>query len=161
MNPILWLPVPGYESLYAVSNMGQVKKTTDIGRLPAGTLIAGNKSARGYAVVALRKNGQSRAFMMHRLVALAFIGTGASKQEVLHSDGNSMNNMLTNLRWGSHSENELDKVRHGTHAMANKTHCPQGHEYDFSNTRICPRGKRSCRACSRIRGLARYYRLKA
>jgi hypothetical protein len=41
-----------------------------------------------------------------------------------------------------------------------KTHCPQGHEYTAENTRTY-RGMRSCVACYKERGLARYYRLKA
>ena len=31
------------------------------------------------------------------------------------------------------------------------THCPQGHAYDASNTRVRPGGKRECRACDRER----------
>ena len=40
-------------------------------------------------------------------------------------------------------------VRHGTYRNANaeKTHCPQGHEYTALNTYTCPRGKRRCRTC--------------
>lgn len=34
---------------------------------------------------------------------------------------------------------------------AAKTHCPIGHPYDDSNTYICKRGLRKCRACSRDR----------
>ena len=34
---------------------------------------------------------------------------------------------------------------------ARKTHCPQGHAYDFLNTHICTDGSRRCRACDRQR----------
>jgi hypothetical protein len=38
---------------------------------------------------------------------------------------------------------------------AAKTHCPQGHPYDESNTGIQRKGGRYCRACKRIKGSAR------
>lgn len=39
---------------------------------------------------------------------------------------------------------------------ANRTHCPQGHEYIGENTRTNPRGDRVCRTCNRTR--SREYR---
>jgi len=52
------------------------------------------------------------------------------------------------------SENERFKVtRDGTHHMANRTHCPRGHELSAGNT--CPdyaaRGWRKCLTCNRER----------
>jgi len=32
-----------------------------------------------------------------------------------------------------------------------KTHCPNGHEYNWKNTYINPSGARDCRECDRIR----------
>jgi hypothetical protein len=34
--------------------------------------------------------------------------------ECRHLDGNPANNNLKNLKWGTHAENELDKIEHGT-----------------------------------------------
>lgn len=42
---------------------------------------------------------------------------------------------------------------------ARKTHCPQGHEYNYENTQVGPRG-RSCRTCKARQARARYSRLK-
>lgn len=41
-----------------------------------------------------------------------------------------------------------------------KTHCPKGHPYSGDNLAIC-KGGRVCRACSRERSLAHYYKKKA
>lgn len=86
---------------------------------------------------------------VHQLVAELHIGAGKPGQEVRHLDGNPANNHVSNLAWGTRSENVLDAVRHGTYRNANaeKTHCPQGHEYTALNTYTCPRGKRRCRTC--------------
>lgn len=53
-----------------------------------------------------------------------------------------------------------DNVRCGLAGKVNnrqreKTHCPQGHEYNEKNTYITSRGKRRCRACNREREAAR------
>lgn len=46
------------------------------------------------------------------------------------------------------SANTLDKVAHGNHPMASRTHCVNGHEFTEANTYLRPgRGGRSCRAC--------------
>lgn len=50
---------------------------------------------------------------------------------------------------GTRSENEMDKVRAGTHHQTRKTHCPQGHPYDDANTNRS--GARICKTCQRKR----------
>lgn len=66
---------------------------------------------------------------------------------VRHLDGDPGNNSLTNLAYGTPSQNLLDSVAHGTHPHASKTHCRSGHPYDATNTRIDAKGKRVCRTC--------------
>jgi HNH endonuclease len=51
----------------------------------------------------------------HRIVALLFIGPPPTPaHEVCHWDGNGLNNMMTNLRWGTAVDNAADRSRHGT-----------------------------------------------
>lgn len=45
-------------------------------------------------------------------------------------------------------------------APKDRTHCPQGHPYDDSNTYFKPNGSRECRACHRAQALAHYHRRK-
>ena len=68
----------------------------------------------------------------------------------LHWDDDPTHNRLSNLYWGSHSENQYDKVRNGNHHNANKTHCPYEHEYTPENTRVVD-GRRYCVTCVRKR----------
>jgi hypothetical protein len=47
------------------------------------------------------------------------------------------------------------------HILKNKTHCPQGHEYNKVNTRVKPTGHRSCKECDKISHGKRYMAKKA
>ena len=115
----------------------------------------------GYFYVTLTRDGKQKRYQVHRLVLLAFEGPPSDGQECRHLDGNSVNNVRSNLTWGTHSENIRDKRQHGTDGNLNKTRCPQGHEYTFDNTLIYKSGSRACRQCAREKGLASYYERKA
>jgi hypothetical protein len=60
---------------------------------------------------------------------------------------------VNHLRLGTHAENNADAIERGRQRNQNhdKTHCPQGHPYNYENTRIRPNGQRACRACDRER----------
>lgn len=91
-----------------------------------------------------------RSTTVHRLVAEAFHGT-VEGWIVRHLNGDPHDNRAENLAIGTHSENEQDKLRHGMHPSANKTHCIRGHEFTPENTYRRTNGRRACRACRRIR----------
>jgi len=80
----------------------------------------------GYGRVALLKDGKSKYFDVHRLMALTFLGPPPTpKSRVLHWDDVRLNNRLSNLRWGNHSENLQDARRNGkTLAMPNRKLTP-------------------------------------
>jgi len=131
-----WLPVPGYEGRYEVSDLGRVRGQ----RGHRKPWIAG----KGYLYLSLhRGRGTRKNFTIHQLVLLAFVGPRRLDQECRHLDGNKLNNRLANLAWGTASENELDKVRHGTHRYASRTHCLHGH----TDWVVEARGSRRCRTC--------------
>lgn len=160
-----WLPVVGYEDAYEVSDLGRVRsipRMTSNGRWRRGvTLKPIPLPPRGYLLVNLWWANQKRMCLIHRLVLTAFVGPQPVGMEALHGDGDPANNSITNLRWGTHSENQHDQVAHGTHANASKDRCPSGHPYDEANTYVYPgrRAHRGCLVC--IRRHAREYRKKA
>jgi hypothetical protein len=151
--PETWKPIPGYEGAYEVSDLGRVRslaRVTDRGRRWQGRLLTPCPLQNGYLIVTLWRDGRQRSPLVHRLVLLAFVGEGPEGTEVRHADGSRTNNALSNLSWGTHSENQCDQVEHGTHINASKSHCPSGHPYDAANTYIYPgRAHRGCRACRR------------
>lgn len=110
----------------------------------------------GHQQVKLSRDGIYQQAKVHRVVLIAFAGPPPPGCEVLHNDGNPANNSAANLRWGTRSENLHDRVRHGVHHQAIKTHCPHGHPYDAANTHTTSDGRRMCRECLRTR--CRQYR---
>ena len=102
-----WRQIQGYEGLYEVSNLGQVKaldKLDSLGRKVKQKIMSPNVST-GYARVGLHKEGQKKMLLVHRLVAIAFIPNQENKTEVNHIDGNKLNNHCSNLEWCTQAEN--------------------------------------------------------
>lgn len=146
-----WRPVVGYEGGYEVSDLGRVRsldRVTDRGRNWRGRIMTPTAMPSGYLTVTLWRDGVQRSALVHRLVLTAFVGP--SDSEVRHLHGDPSDNRLSELAWGTHSENQFDQVAHGRHGNASKTHCPVGHVYDDENTYVYPgRAHRGCRACRR------------
>ena len=139
----IWRDVPDYPG-YVVSSHGRLVS------LKPGkwALKTAPLDRRGYPRVNVSVNGHKTQPRVHQLVALAFIGPRPDGMEVCHRDGDKTHNWAGNLRYGTSSSNQLDKVAHGTHNMARKTHCKRGHEFTEENTRIDDRGNRNCRTCT-------------
>lgn len=146
-----WRPVVGYEGTYLVSSLGRVLSAPR--RRTTGGVLKQKISKRGYPAVNLVLKGKQATHEVHRLVAAAFLGPRPNGLEVRHFDGNPVNCQLGNLSYGTRSENNLDRLRHGTDPQARKTHCPQGHPYVGDNIRRIPSRPtvRYCRACGEAR----------
>ena len=93
-------PVVGYEGLYEVSNMGNVKSLNYNGTGKERILKAG-KTDRGYLKVSLYQDGKIKQCYVHRLVAEAFIPNPNNLPIINHIDENKENNCMDNLEWCS------------------------------------------------------------
>lgn len=62
-------------------------------------------------MVVLFKLGKSKNFLVHRLVAMAFLENPNHLPEVNHIDGNQENNSITNLEWTTRKGNALHSTR--------------------------------------------------
>lgn len=71
-----------------------------------------NHSA-GYLAICLYENKKPKRFLIHRLVANAFLPNPENKKEVNHINGNKKDNRLENLEWCTSSENRLHSYKHG------------------------------------------------
>ncbi|MGH3971043.1 MAG: NUMOD4 domain-containing protein, partial [Mycobacterium sp.] len=159
----VWLPVPGHEG-YEVSNLGRVRSLDrvvvhkDGRRQPwKGRVLQPVFDSKGYPQVGLPGRTSAR---IHRLVSHAFFGPAPTRQGCLHWDDNPTDSRLCQLRYGTQSDNMRDCTRNGRHHLANKTHCPAGHEYNGTHRDRHGQVHRQCRICRRDHDRA-YARRKA
>lgn len=95
-----WKDIEGYEGLYRVSNVGQVKS------LKSNKILKPNSNnTGGYLQVVLSKNGEAKRFYIHRLVAEAFLPNEDELPEVDHINSDKTDNRVANLQWISRVEN--------------------------------------------------------
>ena len=101
----IWKDIKGYEGLYQVSNTGKVKSLEKLkwnGRgyqkLPE-RIMKGKKCGRGYLQVRLFKDGKSKNYYLHRLVAVAFIPNPDNLPQVNHRNEIKTDNCVDNLEW--------------------------------------------------------------
>lgn len=94
-----WKDIEGYEGLYQVSNIGQVKS------LKRNKILKPAPNSCGYLQVCLHKNGKQKTFRIHRLVAEAFLPNEDELPEVDHINSDKTDNRVANLQWISHVEN--------------------------------------------------------
>jgi hypothetical protein len=112
-----WLPCPGFENSYEVSNYGKVRSIDRIHPnrrgIISGKLLLQGKNKKGYPEVKLCENNKQEARNPHRLLALAFIPNTNDLPQVNHIDGNKLNNHISNLEWISNSDNMRHAYRLG------------------------------------------------
>lgn len=163
-----WLPVVGWEGFYEVSDRGRVRsvdrtvtyKDGRVRRYPSTVLAVGHHGI-GHEHVLLCRSSDSRATrQVHLLVLAAFGPPQHEGTECLHTDGDPKNNSITNMRWGTRSENNNDRVRHGRDRNTNKTHCPKGHPFAGDNLIRRKTGRRDCRQCKNAANRRLYWRKK-
>lgn len=118
----VWRKIPGFDG-YEASSLGHIRSldrfrlyTKQVGksrikirRLHKGRILKPGRSTSGHLSVSLGRNGGSKG--VHVLVLLAFIGPAPKGHESCHNNDDPSDNRLSNLRWGTRSENLFDAVR--------------------------------------------------
>lgn len=107
-----WRDIKGYEGKYQVSNLGNVK-SLNFHRKNKECLLTPKIDKDGYLEIALYKNGKSKYYRIHRLVAIAFISNNENKKEVNHINGIKSDNRVDNLEWCTSSENQVHAYKTG------------------------------------------------
>lgn len=101
----IWKDVLGYEGYYQVSNLGRVKSLEreiwvgQIKKIKKETIMNLPKNTTGYLMVNLCVNKVRKKFLVHRLVASAFIPNENNLPQINHKDENKENNCVENLEW--------------------------------------------------------------
>ena len=99
-----WKPVEGYEGLYEVSNEGRVR-SLNYNRTREIRILRPDITKKGYLKVGLCKNGKQKKFLVHRLVAQAFVPNIFSLNEVNHINEVKTDNRVENMMWCDTKEN--------------------------------------------------------
>lgn len=106
----IWVDVVGFEGWYQVSNLGQIRRTSESGGARVGRILKARTDKRGYKIIDLNRKGKARTFKVHRLVAQAFIPNPENKREVNHLNGNRTYNWKCNLEWSTSAENKQHAI---------------------------------------------------
>lgn len=84
--------------------------------------LAQHPDRDGYlCVLVFIRERKRRKLRVHRAVCETFHGPRPPGMVARHLDGNKLNNLSSNLRWGTVRENVMDAVRHGHHPRGDRS----------------------------------------
>lgn len=147
-----WRPYPPAPDSYLASESGAIysvprviERSNGIPQRVGGKVMKPLPDHHGHLWYKLRINKEHHAVSAHAAVMDAFVGPRPEGAHICHWDDDPANNHVSNLRYGTASDNMNDRVRNNIHHNANRTHCRMGHEYTPENTRY--RETKVCRDC--------------
>ena len=116
----IWKDITGYDGLYQVSNLGNVKSVekyvnvnNKFKRKIKERIIKPSIVYNGYLRVCLAKDGVHKMHRVHRLVAETFLENIKCYEDVNHIDGDKLNNNIDNLEWCSRKQNIMHSWENG------------------------------------------------
>lgn len=101
-----WKDIKNYQGIYQISSFGKIKNNK-------GKILKQFKNHKGYLVIQLSKNGDSKNYIVHRLVAKEFIPNPENKPQINHKNCNKEDNRIDNLEWCTNTENKAHAKIHG------------------------------------------------
>lgn len=141
----IWKDIVGFEGLYQVSNLGNVKSLK--GKEPK--ILKGHKDTKGYLQVELRKDNKRNISCIHRLVAKEFLEKPKGKDQINHIDGNKLNNNVDNLEWCTCKEN----IKHAWDNHLNKATYGENHPNSKLTNEQAKWIKENCKPRSKTMGV--------
>lgn len=129
-----WCDIKGYETIYCVSNEGEVFS------YKSNKILRPTIDSDGYMIVGLYKDGAQKKQKVHRLVAEHFLENPLGFPQVNHKDENKQNNNVENLEWcdekyninyGNRNAVVSQKIKECQNRIRRKVGC-----FDLSNNLI-------------------------
>lgn len=122
MEHEIWRDVVGYEGKYQVSNIGNARSLNFMrtGRMQN---LSSSIKRDGYAHVTLTKDGKHKTYLLHRLIAEAFIPNPENKPCIDHINTIRNDNRVENLRWCTYSENIRNPISYERYKQYAKIRC--------------------------------------
>lgn len=125
-----WKPIKGYEGRYEVSSNGRIRSL--VRATPIMMKFGYYGRQKEYRFITLTKNGQQENYLLHRIVASAFVNKIKGKNHVHHKNNIPSDNRAANLQWCTPKENSwLRFPISGEHKKYNNTELPKC--YGFNN----------------------------
>ena len=116
-----WKTIPMFDGAYEASNYGRVRSKDRfsyyyrdgvyIRSYFKKRILRCVKTHKGYLRVSFSHGKEHKAFWVHRIIALTWLGK--SNLEIDHLDGNKLNNRISNLEYVTRSENMRRGVENG------------------------------------------------
>jgi hypothetical protein len=129
-----WRNVIGYESLYQVSDKGNMRS------LITSKDLKLYKDRLGYIYISLSKDGKSKKYKVHRLVLSAFGRLPKEKEQCNHINGRKFDNRITNLEWLSAGDNQRHAfaigLKHGKSGSLNPSWIARINQLDLSGKKL-------------------------
>lgn len=121
-----WRDVVGYEGLYMVSSYGRVASLEKQLMRGLGSfirspkLLSPIKMNNGYFTICLVKGQQKHMMFIHRIVATSFLPNPNKYPQIDHIDTIKTNNNVSNLRWCTNSQNQLNPKTRVNNSISKK-----------------------------------------
>lgn len=94
----IYKDIEGYEGIYQVSNLGNVK-SLNYNRTSKEKILKPLNGKDGYLFVILSKQGKRKTHLVHRIVAQTFIDNPNNLPQINHKDEDKTNNCINNLEF--------------------------------------------------------------
>jgi hypothetical protein len=115
----IWKDIIGYDGLYQVSNLGNVRSLNY--RSKGITKNLKFYLIDGYPSLSLTKNGKYKTFKIHRLVGVCFVENKFNKSQINHINGVRNDNNFKNLEWVTNKENVIHGYNVLNRQISNET----------------------------------------